>query len=578
MRFGKVDLNPANNPAILDTATWDAPTAARILAGIDGAFWASAPAALASGSASPGAGGLTLYGASAASVGDVAVCLAGLPDGQQSFLAIGPGETEVGLGAPFAAIPLPGGRALRTYPADAATVDRYCQAFRPDKGPAALGPEPRLGIGVRMSGAMWPAVYRAMSECRFAANAIQNSVRELELLENILAGRAPEAIYYPGFGTVQSGHTGATFEGLLVHGVLAALKAEGRFRYGADADHIKVNPGEEGLARARHVIECARYYSFYTLDVSGVLDYHALFATSAAQAEAYLEARLPSRSERRAVVAYHRQGHRVGGADYRPDEATLGRLVGKYWHALDAADALAAFVRSLKGGRSFDLELAIDERIPEIATCDCITSDEELAFVLLEARRRGLALTHVAPNFGVEKGVDYRCPGGLPEFEARTTRQYRMSEEFGVLMDFHSGDDLSQTTRQAICRATEGRNHFKIAPEPQMLFGKTVHDLLPDLFREWWEDSQAYAQREAAAGSQFAADCLAEQAASGEAPNALDPLFHNFGFGFVGKRDANGQYINRERLYSLPAAFYSEYQARLARYLCGLADDLFVTR
>jgi hypothetical protein len=254
----------------------------------------------------------------------------------------------------------------------------------------------------------------------------------------------------------------------------------------------------------------------------------------------------------------------------------MGRLVGKYWQAMEASEALAAFIRGLKGGRPFDLELAIDERPPEVATCDCITSDEELAFVLLEARRRGLPLTHVAPNFGVEKGVDYRCPGGLPELEDRIGRQHRMSEECGVLMDFHSGDDLSQVTRRAIGRATRGRNHFKIAPEPQLLFGKTVHDLLPDLFQEWWEDSREYARREAAVGSGFAASCLCEQEAAGAPPSHLDPIFHNFGFAYVGKRDANGQYVNRERLYGLPASFYQEYQARLELYLCGLAQDLFV--
>ncbi len=576
MRFGKIDINPAVNPSILDTATWNAPAAANTLAGVASGYWALLQAASAGSDPLPALESLTPFAGSIAGRDGVTLCLAGLPDGQQIFLAAGAGATGGELGEPFTVIPLADGAQVRAYKTDAAVIDRYCHIFRPDKGPRALGPIPRLGVGVRMSGAMWPAVYQAMVECHFAANSIQNSVRELELLENILAGRPPEAIYYPGFGTVHSGHTGATFEGLLTYGVLAALRADGAFRYGADADHIKVNPGEAGMARARHVIECARYYSFYTLDVSGVLDYWALWTNSAAEAEAYLETRIPSATQRRDVVAFHRQGHRFGPYEYRPDEAALGRLVGKYWQAMEASEELAAFIRGLKGDQPFDLELAIDERLPEVATCECITSDEELAFVLLEARRRGLALTHVAPNFGVEKGVDYRCTGGLPELGARVARQHRMSAEFGALLDFHSGDDLSQTTRRAICRATEGRNHFKIAPEPQMMFGAAVHDLLPDLFREWWEDSRQYARGEAAAGSEFAAACLAEQEETGQPPDVLDPIFHNFGFAFVGKRDANGQYLHRERLYSLPASFYREYQARLARYLCGLAEDLFV--
>ena len=73
----------------------------------------------------------------------------------------------------------------------------------------------------------------------------------------------------------------------------------------------------------------------------------------------------------------------------------------------------------LKEGVPFDLELSIDEHPNDVPTFDCLTSETELIFVLLEAQRRGIPLTHVAPNFGVEKGTDYRGADGLPGFEAR---------------------------------------------------------------------------------------------------------------------------------------------------------------
>jgi hypothetical protein len=129
-----------------------------------------------------------------------------------------------------------------------------------------------------------------------------------------------------------------------------------------------------------------------------------------------------------------------------------------------------------------------------------------------------------------------------------------------------------------IGRATHGRNHFKIAPQPQIIFAETVRDLHEALFQEWWEDSLAYARREAAAGSTFAASCIREyESGPASAPSPVDPIFHNFGFGFVGRRDAKGQYLNRERLYGLPAAFHREYQDRITHYLCELAADLFST-
>ena len=73
------------------------------------------------------------------------------------------------------------------------------------------------------------------------------------------------------------------------------------------------------------------------------------------------------------------------------------------------------------------------------------------------------------------------------------------------MADFHSGDDLSAAARQAIGRATGGRNHFKVSPNLQLLFAEVLAEHHPDLFRRWWQDALAYAQREAAAGSAFAA-------------------------------------------------------------------------
>ena len=129
---------------------------------------------------------------------------------------------------------------------------------------------------------------------------------------------------------------------------------------------------------------------------------------------------------------------------------------------------------------AFDLELSIDEHPNEVPTFDCLTSETELIFVLLEAQRRGIPLTHVAPNFGVEKGTDYRGTDGLPGFEARARTLCRIAEEFGVMADFHSGDDLSAAARQAIGRATAGRNHFKVSPNLQLLFAAVLAEHYPD--------------------------------------------------------------------------------------------------
>ena len=39
MRFGKLNINPAKNPAILDTATWDRAAAVAAVQAVDDAYW-----------------------------------------------------------------------------------------------------------------------------------------------------------------------------------------------------------------------------------------------------------------------------------------------------------------------------------------------------------------------------------------------------------------------------------------------------------------------------------------------------------------------------------------------------------
>ena len=259
----------------------------------------------------------------------------------------------------------------------------------------------------------------------------------------------------------------------------------------------------------------------------------------------------------------------------RLDGKAIGRLTAKYGDAFDALGELADTISRLKAGEAFDLEFTIDEHPSEVAAFDCLTTAEELLFVLREIRRRGLPVTHVAPNFGQEKGWDYRCPDGLSGLEKRMRQQVAIADRFGVMLDVHSADDLSRPVRQAIRRATGGRLHYKISPSLQLLFAETLSDHDAPLFREWREDARAYARREAEAGSAFAAECLRVDEKTGGEPSARDQVFHHYSFAFVGRRDGAGRFLHRDRFYNLPAAFERDYTVRVTDRLCGLATDLF---
>jgi hypothetical protein len=347
-------------------------------------------------------------------------------------------------------------------------------------------------------------------------------------------------------------------------------------RYGADADHIQIKRGEEGIARAKRIIEAARHYTFYTLDMADVLDYAALNPSAPMPASEYLAGKIPDGRERRDLLAYHGEPQRFGGTTYRLNEETVGGFVGKYWDALGVLGELSEHISRLKGGRPFDLEFTIDEHPPEVAAFDCLTTAEEVLFVLREIRRRGLPVTHLAPNFGQEKGWDYRCPDGLGGLEQRVRAQFAVAEGFGVLLDFHSADDLTAAPRRVIQRGTGGRHHYKISPMVQLLYAEVLHDYHPDLFRRWWEDAMAYAQTEAAAGSPFARDCLRKDSASAEkSPSRHHLVFHHYSFAFVGRRDAQGRFLHRDEFYTLSPEFYRAYRDRMADYLFGLAKELF---
>jgi len=531
MRFGKLEIDPAVNPAVLDTATWDPQRACRIVGSTEKRYWYAVYRALADVGPLPSHDRCVVYCGSVSDGGPALYALARLSDGQHVFLEFG--GQEASLGVSLQVIFLSDDTSMAVYAADVASVRKYVETWRFDKGPRALGHMPRLGIGTRMSTSVWPGIWQAMDKGKFAANAIQNSVRELNLLEDVLAGRPARTNYLYGFGSLAEGHTGSTFEGLWLAGVIEALKTDTVPIYGADADHITVRREPGGLERAKRIIDAARDYTFFTLDVSDMVDYAA---------------------------------------------AGVDQLASKYGPALEVVAELSAYLKNLQGDREFDLELSIDECPPRMDASICLTTQAELRFLIEELRRRDVPITHIAPNVGIVKGQDYTGADGLAGFERRIRALQEVAVEGGVMLDFHSGDDLRPAARQAIGRATYGHCHFKVSPSLQVIFGEVLHEVNRERFQLWWDDTLAYARREASAGSAFAAQCLREYESSDDAaPSPRHAVFHHYNFASVGRRDGEGQFVSRHGFYDLPPEFYREYHNRVQRFLCDVATDVFAT-
>lgn len=570
--FQHLRVDPATNPAILDTATWNSASAWRTVDQI-GENWLAAQSALAAGNPWAGTPEIRLQISSVVQRGAASFFLAELPDQQQIFIELGLGGGRNVLGSPLGAARLSNGLTVAAYPTSAPAVDRFCRLLAPQKGPQALGAIPRLGIGCRMTTAVWPAVFEAMQKFSFAANPIQNSVRELNLLDDLLAGSPPNRNYACGFGTIETGYTGSTYEGLWLAGTLAALQNQGFLRWGADADHLQVKRGPEGLARAKHLLRASRYYTFFTMDMADILHYEALNGGAPAD---FWENAVPSSAERKAILEDHKMPSHVGGVTYTLSEDLVARFAAKYWDALGAMETLSHEISTLKDGQSFDLEFTIDEHPPEVAAFDCLTSEQELLFVLREIRRRGLPVTHVAPNYGAEKGFDYRGADGLEGLEHRVKALQAIASEFDMMLDFHSADDLTSPTRAALRRATKGFLHYKISPMLQLLFVEILEKYDPELFLSWWNDAVEYARREAQNGSEFAAQCLRDfERSADRKPSRHHQVFHHYGFAYVGRRGGDQTFAVREKFYTLPPDFYRAYQDYVTEYLGTLARDLF---
>lgn len=572
VKVGKLALDPARNPAVLDTTTWNHAAAWSQVKAAGAAFWGQVARSL--GTPAVPKGECQVYPGSCASLNGLDIALATLKDGQDVFVQIGRNADGRLLGKPLGSLTLADGNRLTAHPTDMPVLERYLREANPEKAPRAMGSVPRLGIGDRHTVAVWPAAFRAMEKAGFAANAIQNSLRELNLLDDLIKGKPAQENYLFGFGKIAEGHTGSTFEGLFHAGVIAALKAPTYPRYGADADHIQVKRGPHGLARAKRVVEASRHYTFFTLDVSDILAYDAMYAAGDSDARALLAATLNDPAREKDVRSYHGRPRTIAGRHYAFSEADVGRMVGKYWNALAAVEELCAHLKALKLDVPFDVELSIDENPAELGTAQCITSLEEMIFLAVEIQRRHLPVTHIAPNFGVEKGTDYRCPDGLEGLEKRVRSLSRIAAEYNLMLDCHSGDDLKKGTRQVFGRASGGRINFKISPQLQILFAETLYDVQRDLFRDWWSDVHAFVSAEAAAGSSFAAQCLKELETNPD-PRPGAGLFHYYCFVSVGRRDGGGSFVNRERLYDLSPQFLAEYGSRLENWLVEIAEDIY---
>ncbi|MCD6309306.1 MAG: hypothetical protein J7M18_01250 [Candidatus Eremiobacteraeota bacterium] len=441
--------------------------------------------------------------------------------------------------------------------------------------PRALGPVKRLGIGNRMTTLVWPALYKVAEENNLRANLIQNSVyRELAPLKMIVSRDAEDTAYLPGLGKLSVGHTGTSIEGLWLYGVISAIENGFTGDYGADADHIPVKQGKKGIEKARELIEISRHYTFFTLDTSArfnskadttpIHDLQDLFE-QIPDCDKFLK-RYSEKFTIKSTIKTKQME-----ITFSPEE--IMRISLKFHQSISAINELDRYIRELKGDENYDLEISLDE-------CPGLTTIKELFFILNELDHLGVKITHIAPNVGFEKRLDYRLPDGLEGLKKRVADLATVAGHFGVILDFHSGSDKSPATYHAISEATCGNLHLKVSGILQLIYAETLQDMMPDFFKWWWNWSLDYAKKAVQSGNEIAkkyiADLELRQKKEGDdfTPSAKDSFFKNFSYACIGIKDESGKFIYREKFYDIPGIVKEEYEKRIKKYITDLARDL----
>ena len=288
---------------------------------------------------------------------------------------------------------------------------------------------------------------------------------------------------------------------------LRGPKAAGSPRYGADADHIMVKRGVDGLERAKKVLMAARYYSFFTIDVSDILDYGAMSGSGAGLTDV-LGRCIGDENTRREVLSYYRGPLRIGGRSLRPSEAELSGMIGKYWRAMEALSSLFPFIATMRENEPFDLELSIDEHPPEIHAFDCLTTEAEVAFPGgKKAPRPAPPPPRAQPRGREARRLSLprrpRRAGGeqarLAPPGAGRRRRHRQSPSRGppVAVDPQGAE-----------AGNGGDDPFQCFPYLQTLFADVLYDFDRETFTTWWDDTCEFARENAREGSTLAEECL----------------------------------------------------------------------
>jgi hypothetical protein len=307
----------------------------------------------------------------------------------------------------------------------------------PFTAPSPLGQKRvTIGVGDRL-GLAGRGHIRAIRAYRASPVLAQQSVRELTL-------------------------TSRTFTDVLDSSTWAVFAEGFRGPWGADGDHLK--------AEDKVMESLSAGYTMITADVSDSL--HPAFARAG---DAEVDAAYGK------LDAAHRKDIETRFSSF--SKADLRRAALIYGDAVEHAARLYRAGMEVRGVTAFDFELSIDET-------DTPTTPQAHQFIAMEAKRKGIAFTSLAPRFVGEfqKGIDYI--GSVAEFEESFAAHARIAETLGYRISVHSGSDKFAVF-PAVGRLSGGRFHLKTAGTSWLEALRVIAAKNPALFKELYAGALA---------------------------------------------------------------------------------------
>ena len=159
------------------------------------------------------------------------------------------------------------------------------------------------------------------------------------------------------------------------------------------------------------------------------------------------------------------------------DQTSLARAAAKYGRAVAHTARMYRHLASAMGGRSFELEVSVDET-------ETPTSPHEHYFVANELRRLGVQWVSLAPRYvgRFEKGVDYI--GDLDEFDREMAKHAAIARVLGPYkLSIHSGSDKF-SVYPIYSRHAGKLVHLKTAGTSYLEALRAIATVDPSLFRE----------------------------------------------------------------------------------------------